>query len=199
MSSGKGKSYGTELFVQQKLIKDFYITASYTFFYSKFTGLDGEYIASAWDTRNLISFVVGKKFRREWEVGVKYRLSGGAPITPYDMVASQLNYTITGQGVNDNTKLNTERLPTFNQLDLRVDKKINFKKSSLDIYLDFQNVLMATSVSKDNYTFQRNADNSGYETTDGRALKADGSNAIPLLLKNEDSTFIPALGIIYQF
>lgn len=199
ISTGKGKSYGTEFFIQQKLIKDFYITASYTFFYSKFSGINGEYISSTWDTRNLISFIVGKKFKNGWELGAKYRLSGGAPYTPYDLELSQKLYTITGQGVNDYSKLNSERLPTFNQLDLRVDKKYNFKKTSLNIYLDFQNVLMSKSVSKDYYTFKRNSDNTGFETTDGKPLSADGSNAIPILLKNEDKNFTPALGIIYQF
>ena len=199
ISSGKGKSYGAELFVQQKLTKDYYVTASYTFFYSKFSGLDGKYIASTWDTRNLISLIVGKKFKKGWELGIKYRLSGGAPYSPYDMSASQSTYTIAGQGVDDYSKLNSERLPVFNQLDLRIDKKFNYKRTTLNIYLDFQNVLMSKSVSKDYYTFQRNADNSGFETTDGKVLKADGSNAIPLLIKNEDKTFIPALGIIYQF
>jgi hypothetical protein len=198
-SQGKGRSYGTELFIQQKLTKDYYITASYTFFYSQFSGFDVKFIASSWDTRNLISLIAGKKFKKGWELGLKYRLSGGAPYTPYDLVESQRTYTITGQGVSDFSKLNSERLPTFNQLDVRVDKKFNFKRTSLNIYLDFQNALMSKSVSKDYYTFKRNADNTGFETTDGKPLKADGSNAIPILLENVDENFTPALGVIFQF
>jgi len=198
-SSGKGKSYGFELFAQQKLIKDFYVTASYTFFYSKFSGLDGKYVSSTWDTRNLLSFIVGKKFKKGWELGAKYRLSGGEPYSPYDMVESQKMYTITGQGVDDYSKLNTERLPTFHQLDMRIDKKFNYRRTTLNVYLDFQNVLMSKSVSKDYYSFQRNADNTDFETTDGKPLKSDGSNAIPVLIKNEDTNFIPSLGIIFQF
>lgn len=198
-SSGKGKSYGFELFAQQKLIKDFYVTASYTFFYSKFSGLDGKYVSSTWDTRNLLSFIVGKKFKKGWELGAKYRLSGGEPYSPYDMVESQKMYTITGQGVDDYSKLNTERLPTFHQLDMRIDKKFNYRRTTLNVYLDFQNVLMSKSVSKDYYSFQRNANNTDFETTDGKPLKSDGSNAIPVLIKNEDTNFIPSLGIIFQF
>lgn len=147
----------------------------------------------------MISLIAGKKFKKGWELGLKYRLSGGAPYTPYDLVESQRTYTITGQGVSDFSKLNSERLPTFNQLDVRVDKKFNFKRTSLNIYLDFQNALMSKSVSKDYYTFKRNADNTGFETTDGKPLKADGSNAIPILLENVDENFTPALGVIFQF
>ncbi len=199
VSSGKGRSYGTELFIQQKLTKDYYITASYTFFYSKFSDSFNKFTPSSWDSRNLISLIAGKKFKKGWELGLKYRLSGGAPYTPYDLVESQRTYTITGQGVSDFSKVNSERLPTFNQLDVRIDKKFNFKSTSLNIYLDFQNALMSKSVAKDYYTFKRNADNTGFETTDGRPLKADGSNAIPILLENVDESFTPALGIIFQF
>jgi TonB dependent receptor/CarboxypepD_reg-like domain/TonB-dependent Receptor Plug Domain len=199
VSAGKGRSYGTELFIQQKLTKDYYITASYTFFYSKFSDSFYNYTPSSWDSRNLISLIAGKKFKKGWELGLKYRLSGGAPYTPYDLVESQRTYTITGQGVSDYSKLNSERLPTFNQLDVRIDKKYNFKRTSLNIYLDFQNALMSKSVAKDYYTFKRNADNTAFETTDGKPLKADGSNAIPILLENVDENFTPALGVIFQF
>lgn len=198
-SQGKGRSYGTELFVQQKLRKDFYVTASFTFFYSQFSGFNNKYVASSWDTRNLISLIAGKKFKKGWELGLKYRLSGGAPYTPYDLDESKKTYTITGQGVSDYSKLNSERLPAFNQLDVRIDKKFNFKRTSLNIYLDFQNALMSKSVSKDYYTFKRNADNTAFETTDGNPLRSDGSNAIPVLLENVDKNFTPALGVIFQF
>ncbi len=197
-SIGKGRAYGVEFFVQQKLIKRLFVTASYTLFQSEFTGDNNTYIPSSWDAKQLLSIILGYKFNRGWEIGLKYRLSGGTPYTPYDMVASQMNYTLTGQGVPDYSRLNQARLPAFNELDLRIDKKINFKKSFLDVYFDFQNAGMAKNVNKDYYTFQRNKDNT-YATTDGKPLRADGSNAIPVLIKNVDQTIIPAIGIIFEF
>lgn len=197
-STGKGRSYGVELFIQQKLVKKFFVTASYTFFKSEFTGTATRYISSTWDTRHLLSLIVGKKFNKGWEVGAKYRLSGGTPFTPFDLAASQQNYLTIGQGIPDYNRLNEQRLPFFNQLDIRIDKKINFRKSSLDIYLDFQNAAFAKNVNKDYYSFERNADNS-YKTTDGQAIRQDGSNAIPILIENIDQTVTPAIGIIYEF
>jgi hypothetical protein len=131
-------------------------------------------------------------------MGAKYRLAGGTPYTPFDMYASQLNYATTGQGVPDYNRLNAERLPFFNQLDLRIDKKINFKRASLDIFFDFQNAGFAKNTNKDYYTFQRNTDAS-FVTTDGKPLKPDGSNGIPVLISNADQTITPALGIIFEF
>jgi hypothetical protein len=198
-STGEGRAYGFELFLQQKFTKSYFLTASYTFFKSEFTGSTGTYAPSAWDNRHLVSVIFGKKFKNGYELGVKYRLAGGAPYTPYDMTSSQLNYVTSGTGSFDYTQLNSLRLPVFNQLDIRIDKKINFKKSSLDFFLDIQNVTNAKSYTQDLYSFQRTADNSGFATTDGQALRADGSNGIPILIPNVNGSIIPAFGIIYDF
>jgi hypothetical protein len=198
-SIGEGRAYGFELFLQQKFTKSYFLTASYTFFKSEFTGANGKYAPSAWDNRHLLSVIFGKKFKNGYELGVKYRLAGGAPYTPYDTTASRLNYVTTGTGTFDYAQINSQRLPIFNQLDIRIDKKINFKKSSLDFFLDIQNVTNAKSYSQDLYSFQRNADNSGFATTDGQALRADGSNGIPIPIPNVNGSIIPAFGIIYDF
>jgi hypothetical protein len=71
---------------------------------------------------------------------LKYRYAGGLPYTPFDLEASRQNYLLLGTGVLDFTQLNTQRLNALNQLDLRIDKKYNFKNTSLDLFLDFQNV-----------------------------------------------------------
>ena len=49
------------------------------------------------------------------------------------------------------------------------------------------------------YTFKRTADNSGFETTDGKPLKTDGSNGIPIILKNESKTVTPSIGFTFEF
>jgi len=198
LSTGMGRAYGVEVFAQQKLVTNLFLTASYTLFWSEFTGKDGKYIPSSWDTRHLLSLIAGYKLPKSWEAGLKYRLSGGAPYTPYNVAASQLNYLTLGQPILDYTRTNQNRLPLFNQLDLRIDKKFNFRKSSLDVYLDFQNAALSKNVNQDYYTFKRNPDNS-YATTDGKAIKSDGSNAIPVYISNVDQTITPAIGIVFEF
>ena len=198
-STGKGRSYGIELFAQQKLINNFFITASYTFFWSEFTGLNNEYIPSAWDTRHLLSCILGKKFNKGWEMGLKFRFTGGSPYTPFDLVSSQQNYITTGVGLLDYSKLNTLKLQPFKEVDLRIDKKIYAKHVCYDIYLDFTNAFMFSNAGIPTYTFKRKADNSGFATTDGNAMKADGSNGIPVILNNQSTTFTPSLGFIIEF
>jgi len=199
ISNGKGDTYGFEFSLQQKLVKNSFFVLSYTFVRSKFSGADRKMLPSAWDNRHLLSGLFGRKFKRNWELGVKYRFAGGSPYTPFDMPASQLNYATLGTGILDYSKLNTERLISFNQVDLRVDKKYNFKHTSLDLFVDIQNLFQFPSPSLPNYTFRRTADNSDFLTTDGQPLKQDGSNAIPLILQEESPFFVPTIGFIFEF
>ncbi len=198
-TNGKGRSYGFELFLQQNLTGNLFAVFSYTWFKSEFSGKDGKLIPTAWDNTNLISFVGGYKLPRNWELGVKYRYQGGAPYTPFDLVASQRNYLTLGTGVLDYSQLNTQRLAAFNAMDVRVDKKWNYKKSLLDFYIDFTNVLQAKNPSYPNYTFKQNADATGFASTDGQPVKTDGSNAIPFILNNPNGAGVPTIGLIYEF
>ncbi len=199
LSIGKGTTYGVELFVQQKLIKNTFYALSATLYNSEFSGADGVLRHSSWDFGYLVSATLGQKFKRNWELGLKYRLAGGAPYTPFDLVASRANYITTGVGTPDYTAINSLRLKPFQQVDLRIDKKYNFRRTSLDLYLDFQNVLVFKTEGQPYYTFKRKPDNSGFETTDGNPVKADGSNAIPVILKNDNTSLLPTIGFIFEF
>lgn len=198
-SVGKGRTYGVEIFVQQKLIKKTFYAFSATVYRSEFSGRNQILLPSSWNFGYLLSTTIGQKLGKGWELGIKYRLAGGAPYTPYDLVISKANYLLTGVGTLDYNAINSQKLKAFQQADLRVDKKINFRKTSLDLYLDVQNLFRFSSEGIPNYTFKRNADNTGFATTDGQSVKSDGSNAIPVLLKNDNSTFVPTIGFIMEF
>lgn len=199
LSIGKGECYGLEFFVQQKLVNRVFYVFSYTYVRSRFSGIDNQLIASSWDYQHLISATLGYKFKRNWQLGLKYRLAGGSPYTPFDTVASRRNYLLLGTGILDFKRLNTERLRTFSQLDLRIDKKFNFKRTTLDLFIDIQNVLLTKQESAPYYTFKRNADNTGFESTDGKPVKSDGSNGIPVILENNDLSVTPTIGFIFEF
>lgn len=198
-STGKGRAYGAEFFFQQKLTKNLFAIVSYTYVVSKFSGNDGKLISSAWDNRHLVSTQLGRKFRKGWEMGLKYRITGGVPYTPFDLVASRRVYPQTGNGVLDYSRLNTERLKPFQQFDFRIDKKWNFKHSTFDLYFDVSNALLARNQQYPNYLFERLDDNSGFKTTDGNALNPDGSNGIPVTAIEDDPVVIPSLGFMFEF
>ncbi|WP_238395834.1 TonB-dependent receptor plug domain-containing protein [Pontibacter pudoricolor] len=198
-TTGKGRAYGAEIYLQKKLTGTVFSVVSYTYVVSEFAVLDGRYVSSAWDYRHLVSGLLGKKLPRNWEFGAKYRYAGGAPSTPFDLEASRRNYASLGVGILDYSRLNTERLQSFSQLDVRIDKKWNLNRITLDLFLDIANVLVSNTPGFDRYTFQRNEENTGFATTDGNELRPDGSNAIPVVLKNNDGNLVPTLGFIVEF
>lgn len=198
-SSGKGRSYGLEFLIQKKLVNKLFYTLSYTYFKSEFSGLDNERLPSAWDNKHLLSLIAGYKLGKQWEAGIKYRYAGGSPYTPFDLDASQKNYLTLGQGILDFNLLNSQRLQAFSQMDLRVDKKWNYSKWTLDLFVDIQNILGTSSESYPNYTFKRNESNTDFESIDGNTINVDGSNAIPLILDNMSGNLTPTLGFIVEF
>lgn len=198
-TKGEGRAYGLEFYLQKKLTQSVFSVLSYTYVVSEFAGTNGKYLPSSWDYRHLLSGLFGKKLPKNWEFGAKYRYAGGAPATPFDLVASQRNYGTLGVGLLDYSRLNSERLRPFSQLDVRLDKKWNFNRLTIDLFLDIANVLGSKTPGYDRYTFQRNAANDGFATTDGALLRDDGSNAMPLILNNDNGNLVPTLGFILEF
>ncbi|TCD28333.1 TonB-dependent receptor [Pedobacter psychrodurus] len=199
ITNGKGNTYGLEFFAQKKLTDRFFGIFSYTYFRSKYSGANNVLISSSWDNRHLLSITSGYKFNRNWELGIKFRYQGGAPYTPFNEEESRANYLSQGQGIFDYSRLNSLRLNGFNGSDIRIDKKWNLKKVTIDLFLDITNWYAAKSTAVPSYTFQRTTDNTAFETTDGSPIKSNGSNAIPLLLKNDEAQFTPTIGFIVEF
>lgn len=199
VNNGKGRAYGFEFFAQKKLTNKFFGILSYTFYRSEYAGLDNKLIASAWDNRHLLTVTWGYKFPRNIELGLKFRYQGGAPYSPFDDVASKANYLSLGQGIVDYARLNTQRLGGFNSGDVRIDKKWNFKKTTIDLFLDVTNWYIAKNPAIPTYTFRRNANNTAFLTTNGLPINMNGSNAIPILLSNDDPQVTPTLGFIIEF
>lgn len=199
ITNGKGKAYGIEFFAQKKLTERFFGILSYTWYHSQYSGVDGIFYPSSWDNRHLLSLTWGYKFKRNWELGLKFRYQGGAPYTPFEETVSRLNYLSQGTGTLDYSMLNSQRLKSFNSSDIRLDKKWNFKHTTLDLFIDVTNWYVARNPEIPEYTFRRNENNTAFLTTDGNSIKPDGSNAIPTRVKNDDPFFTPTIGFIVEF
>jgi hypothetical protein len=141
-STSFGRSYGLELLVQQKLLSSVYGILSYTFVRGEFSDKNDELINSSWDNRHILNVTAGKKFKNDWELGMKFRFVGGAPYTPYDVERSATIdvWNIVQQGVFDWDQLNEFRNPASHGLDVRLDKKWYFQKWAVNAYIDIQNI-----------------------------------------------------------
>lgn len=182
---GKGRSYGAELQFQQKLSNNFYGIFSYTFFYSEFTGFDtNTYLPSVWDSRHLISFVGGYKFKRNWELSSRYRFAGRTPFVPTDLDATLANYP---EVILDYSRLGDEKLAIFSQLDVRLDKKWSFEKFAFDLFIEVQNILGQDIPSPPEYGLNR----------DAMGMVIEPQSLVEIT--NEGGQIIPSIGIVIDF
>ena len=194
-SISKGRSYGLEFMIQQKLYKGFYGIIAYTLVKSEFQDKKNNYKPSAWDNGNIVSLTLGKKIKHNWEVGFKWRYLGGTPYTPIDVKTSSLKsvWDINGRGISDYNQLNEKRLKAFHQLDLRIDKKYFFKKWSLNIYLDVQNAYKYSAQQPPVLLLDRDAlGNSQTDPNDPASYKTK-------MIDNSSGTMLQTLGIIIEF
>ncbi len=194
-SISKGRSYGIEFMAMQKMYKGFYGIVSYTFVKSEFQDKNNNYIPSAWDNGNILSLTFGKKFKYNWEAGIKWRYLGGTPYTPIDVQTSSIKtvWDIRGQGLPDYDKLNSKRLKSFQQLDFRIDKKFFFNKWALNIYFDAQNVYKYQTQQTPILLLDRDANgNAQTDPSNPAAYKTK-------LIENPTGNLLETLGIIIEF
>ena len=194
VSSGKGRAYGVEF--SGKLIdyKGLNSTITYTLFKSEFTGADGIYRPSNWDTRHMVNLLGSYNLPKNWNISMRWRFVGGAPYSPIDMALSTNKdaWSVNNRPYIDYANYNTLRLKNSHQLDLRIDKEYYFKKMMLNFYLDVQNAYNFQSENPPIYT---NKDASGM-------IMNDPSDPEKQLLRQLDSfsgTVLPAIGVMIKF
>ena len=142
-STSDGRAYCLELTYQQKLYKGFFGIAAITLVRSEFQDILENYVPSSWDNGMIATFTFGKRFGKNYEIGMQYQHLGGAPYTPFDLdkTATIYNWDVLGRGIPNYQLLNTQRLGEFDRLNIRIDKKWYLKKVNIDLYLDLQNAL----------------------------------------------------------
>jgi len=197
--TSEGRAYGLEFLYQQKLFKGWFGTLAYTLVKSEFEDANGDLRPSSWDNQNIITLTGGKKFGKNWELGVQYQFLGGAPYTPTDLVNSSLVqvYNVNRRGLPDWNRLNGERFDNFNRVNVRIDKKWFFDNWSLNLYFDVQN-LLGQSIDGEPL-LALNRDDQGnpiiLNPLDPLSLQRYDTK----FLENGNGTRIPSLGIIIQF
>jgi hypothetical protein len=194
-SISTGRTYGGEFLFQQKLYKGFYAVLAYTYVISEFKDKNDQYVPTAWDSRHIVSLTGGKRFKKGWELGMRWLFSGGSPYTPYDVPTSSLiaNWNVNGIGVLDYNQLNTQRESSFHQLNIRVDKKLFLDKFNMNFYLDIQNAYGYKTKVAPILLLQTDAN--GAPIVDPN----DPSRYLTKTIENTSGIVQPTIGIIVEF
>jgi len=195
LSTAEGRAYGAELFYRNQDFFNWNVILSYTFVRSEFKDFKNDYIPSAWDNRHILNLTGLRKLPRNWEIGFKWRYSGGAPFTPVDLELSGIRDAWDAQGITylDWANFNSERVPAFHQLDMRIDKQYYFSGFSLMLYLDIQNVYNFKARQAPNYI--RKTDEAGNPVI---FIDDNGIERYELQkLENRIGNILPSVGIIF--
>ena len=193
--TSEGRAYGFEFLFQQKLYKGFYGITSYTLSWSEFKDKNGDFVPSSWDTRHIANVTLGKRFNKNWEIGLNWRFSTGLPYTPYDVETSAIIpvWDVTRQGILDYNRLNGERLDEFHQLNFRVDKKWFFKRFNFNLFLDVQNAYN-NKIDLQPYITPERDENGDFIVSEIDPLRYQMTT-----LDNESGLLQPSIGIILEW
>ncbi len=135
VDNGKAYSRGVELTIQKKMAEKFYGLLSGSYFRSRYQDLNGVWRDRVFDNRYTFSAEGGYKPNNKWEFSMRWIYAGGAPYTPFNIAASKTIY----RGVFDGDKINEARYPDYHSLNVRFDRRFNFKGSNLIFYFSVWN------------------------------------------------------------
>ena len=194
VSTGKGRAYGIEFSGKIIDYKNFNSTLTYTLFKSEFTGVDGVYRSSNWDTRHMLNLLGSYNLPKNWYISMRWRYVGGAPYSPIDMELSTNKeaWLVNNRPYINYDNYNSLRLKDSHQLDLRLDKEFYFEKMMLNFYLDVQNAYNFQSESTPIYT---NKDASGMVMDDPYSPQKQLLRQI----QTYNGTVLPAIGVMIKF
>lgn len=194
-SSSTGRTYGLELFGQKKFEDNSLWSVTYNFAVSEFQDKNGEYVPSSWDTRHFISLIWAKTFGKNWQIGLKFNYASSSPYTPFDVENSSVisYWDANRRGLFDFENLNSQYLKPYNAMDIRLDKNFYFKKWTMNLYLDVQNIYSASIENIPYLVPDRNQD--GTFIIDS----ADPSRYQMKFLNSDTGRVLPTIGIIAEF
>ena len=136
-STGHGFAKGIELTLTNKMSSDLYLLLNYTYSQSrrKDSEISGEYNFD-YDSPHMFNVMATYKFGDWWEFGLIYRFASGLPYTPYDLSALK---QVNGIWYCEEGSKNSERLPNYQRLDVRIDRRFVFRTWNFSLYLEIWN------------------------------------------------------------
>lgn len=153
VNSGEGTADGFEISAQKALTGFLSGQVSYGFTRSRRSFTAGGFeFPSDFDRPHQLT-VIGITRFSGFSVAAKYRIASGLPYTRRTPIELFPNSFIYLQRITSLSDINAERLPNFASLDLRVEKRFDFKRWSLSPYLDYFNITNHNSVVQPNYEF----------------------------------------------
>jgi len=150
-NDGEGYTYGLETMIRKDLTDKLSGWLSFTLSEAKRKhSITGREFPFDYDQPYNVSLVTQYKWSEKMTFGMKYWLHSGSPYTP--VRGSVEDPRVPGHYEALYGAVNSNRLPMYNRLDLRVDRKLMTKgRFKLTGYIDLLNVLNTKNVSSYDY------------------------------------------------
>ena len=135
-----GRAYGGQALLRQELLRGFFGWITYSLTRSERRDHPGtDWRLFDFDQTQALGVVASYQLGHGWDVGARFRYTTGFPRTP----------VIPQPGVFDNPNnqyapvfgaYNSIRIPSFYQLDARLERSFVYKRAKFNIFLDVQNI-----------------------------------------------------------
>ena len=152
VNQGRRNTFGAEIMVKREISERAFGWLSYTYSHARQRNLPGlRWTPTSFDQPHVLNAVGSYKLGRGWELGLRLQVASGRPATPvigavYD--ADEGDYDAVRGPVR------SIRMPTFRQIDFRVEKQWLYRLWSLGLYLDIINVANFQNVEAIEYDYR---------------------------------------------
>jgi hypothetical protein len=152
VNKGVGRNYGAEFTIERFLNKGFYLLGTLSLINSSYKGSDNVWRYTGFNTEYATNLLAGKEFKvgkKKNILGINARISriGGRYLTPIDAERSKL----TGNAEYINEQANSLKQTDYFRTDLKISYKKEYRRSTLEVSLDLQNITNNKNVFSQNF------------------------------------------------
>ncbi len=156
-NTGTGTNTGAELTVEHFLKNGVYFLATASLINSKYKGSDGIERNTAFNTGHVVNLLAGKEFKLGKKgsvlaLNIKLCNIDGRYLTPIDTAASHLK----GAAVYQWDKAFSDKQTDYFRTDLKIAYRKEYKRSTLEISIDLQNITNNKNIFNQTYDKRTN-------------------------------------------
>lgn len=140
-NKGVGQNYGVEITIDRYWNDRFYLLSTLSIYQSTYRGSDSIWRNTRFNSNNSFTFLFGKewvlKTKKPSYFSLDFKLLsiGGVRVTPIDLIQSQNRRTT----IFFTSKYNEEQLRSIFRIDLQLEWKVQYKKTTGSLILGVQN------------------------------------------------------------
>jgi len=138
---GIGRAYGVQVLLRQELLRGFFGWVTYTLSKSQRRDhADSDWRLMDFDQTHVLAVLASYDFGRGWQFGSRFRYATGSPRTPVVLNPPGYLNNLSALSEPNFGAQNSIRVPSFYQLDARLEKAFTLRRAKVSAFLDVQNV-----------------------------------------------------------